>query len=99
MGHQIIKQPDGLFCVWSTVVDAIVVTDASARELEDMYAAEAAHRAAEQTRKIIDSLESGERPYYQFTMTYEEALEQHTERHGPLVDDSPTVDGSTTVLP
>lgn len=76
MGHQIIEQPDGKLCVFSTVVDALVIIDASAEELVDYYGREAAAKAREQAQKIIDKVTSGnaKSAYYQFTLTYDEAV-------------------------
>jgi hypothetical protein len=78
MGHQIIRQPDGLLAVFSSVVDDWVITDATADELVDWYAEEAAVKGRERTRKITDAVLAGEarKIYYQFTMTWDEAEEQ-----------------------
>jgi hypothetical protein len=82
MGHQIIRQPDGLLCVYSTIVGQIIVYDATPQELVDYYAQEAAERARRDTRKMIDAVLTGEQPYYQFTMTYDEAVADHLEHDG-----------------
>jgi len=77
MGYQIIKQPDGKFCVWSTYVDSIVITDATADELVEHFAEQAAEDSRRrQTRNLIAKVESGvpRAAYYQFQMTYEEAV-------------------------
>jgi hypothetical protein len=74
MPQQIIQQPDGRLAVFSTVVDAFIVLDATPDELIEYRAEEAAEKAREDTRREIDRVLSGEsRPYYQFTMTWEEA--------------------------
>jgi hypothetical protein len=83
MADQIIKQPNGKFCVFSTVVDDIVIEDAAGHELVEYYAHKAAEREAEAVNKILFALDRGEKPYYQFTMTYEEALAKKEFRHGP----------------
>lgn len=82
VGHQIIRQPDGLLAVFSTVVDDWVLTDATAAELEDYYAAKAADDARRRTREITDAVLAGEarKVYYQFTMTYDEAVAEIAER-------------------
>lgn len=82
MGHQIIQQPDGRFCVWSSYVDEIVITDATADELIEMYARDAAAETRERVGKIIDKVADGQarKAYYQFTMTYDEAVEASKER-------------------
>jgi hypothetical protein len=75
MGHQIIEQPDGKLCVFSTVVDGFVFTDATEVELLDYYAEQAASEARERIKKIIGYVREGrpEQAYYQFALTYEEA--------------------------
>lgn len=74
MGQQIIRQPDGRLAVFSSVVDGFVILDATPEELIEWRAEEAAKQARENTRAEIDRVLSGEpRPYYQFTLTWEEA--------------------------
>lgn len=76
MGHQIIQQPDGKLCVFSTVVDALVIIDASAEELLDYYAGDAAAQARQRAQRVIDKVMSGnaKSAYYQFTLSYDEAV-------------------------
>jgi hypothetical protein len=95
MGHQIIQQPDGKLCVWSTIVDALVVVDATPDELIEMYALKAAQEARERTRRIIDLVQSGQatKAYHQFTMTYDEAIEiagEEVHRSTPRTTDTAT---------
>ena len=82
MGHQVIKQPDGKLAVFSSVVDDWIITDATAQELEDHYAA-VAGKARAGTREITEAVLSGNarKIYYQFTMTYEEAGALRAYRH------------------
>lgn len=87
MAHQIIKQPDGLLCVWSTVVDGFVITDATGQGLADYYAGEAAAQARFRVAKIVNAVieDRAREVYYQFTLTYEQAqrLEQAREAGFP----------------
>ena len=73
MGRQIIRQPDGRYAVWSSVVDDFVMHDVTAQEIEDDFALEAAEEAREGVREVVRALKQGKRPYHQFTMTYDEA--------------------------
>ncbi len=83
MGHQIIKQPDGKLCVFSSFNDNIILADATAEELSDWYAERAARDARRETKRLTDMVLAGEkRPYFQFTMTYAEAVEKHREMGG-----------------
>ncbi len=83
MGHQIIKQPDGKLCVFSSISDEIILADATAEELADWYAERAAEDARRETKRLTDMVLAGEkRPYFQFTMTYDEAVEKHRKMGG-----------------
>lgn len=80
MGQQIIQQPDGRLAVFSSEVDAFVILDATPEELVEWRAENAADKAREETRAEIQKVLLGEpRPYYQFTMTWEQAVRMHQE--------------------
>jgi len=82
MGEQIIKQPNGLYCIWSSVVDDIILINATP---EDIINERIEVARQEITRSVIDTvtkLNNGERPYYQFTKTFEEAIECIKDIHG-----------------
>lgn len=81
MSEQIIRQPDGRLAVFSSVVEAFVVVDATPEEIIDYRAEEAALKARERTRAEIDRVLSGQpRPYHQFTLTWEEAARLDRQR-------------------
>lgn len=84
MGQQIIQQPDGRLCVFSTIVDQIVVADATAEELADYYAEQAAEDARRETKRLTEAVLSGDprSVYYQFVKTYGTAVELHREHGG-----------------
>jgi hypothetical protein len=65
MGQQIIRQPDGKLAVFSSVVDAFVVVDATPEEIIEWRAQEAAEQARERTRaELARVLDSGDpKPY------------------------------------
>lgn len=78
MGWQVIKQPDGKFGVFSSVVNDWVATDATADEVEELFAEEMGRDVARRLRDVrrkIALVDAGEarKAYYQFAMTYEEA--------------------------
>lgn len=82
MGNQIIKQPDGRYAVFSTSTETITVYDATEDELVEMFAEEAAERARRSVRDTIAKVNSDPRDaYFQFTMTWEEAL-RDDRKHG-----------------
>jgi inosine/xanthosine triphosphate pyrophosphatase family protein len=85
MGHQIIKQPDGLLAVW----------DATPGELEDWYADQAAAEARERTRRVLALIEENpRRAYYQFTLTFAEANEKSVAHDGPDLSEKLTGDAA-----
>lgn len=75
MGHQIIKQPNGLLSVFSSVTDSFILTEATPGELVGYYRERAAEEAERAVTKKIDLVLAG-RPgdaYHQFALTYEQA--------------------------
>lgn len=77
MGQQIIKQPDGRLAVFSSIVDAFIVVDATPEEILDWRAEEAAAKERERTQRELDAVlaDDPRRVYFQFTRTWEEASE------------------------
>lgn len=84
MGHQIIRQPDGKLCAFSTESDTIVLADATPKELADRFAQDAAREARSNTRRIAERVLSNQARsiYYQLTMAYAEAVEEHRRHEG-----------------
>ncbi len=86
MGHQIIKQPDGLLAVFSTVTDSWILYDATPGELVEYYAERAARDARRSAQETVGSVlaDDARSKYYQFTMTFDEANREHLARgHTP----------------
>lgn len=77
MGQQIIKQPDGKLAVFSSVVDAFIVVDATPEEILDWRAEQAAEDARRATQRELDAVlaDDPRRVYFQFARTWEEASE------------------------
>lgn len=86
MGQQIIKQPDGKLAVFSTVVDAFVVVDATPDELVEWRAEEAAEAARERTRRELEHVLNDEpsKAYRQFALTWEDATQRDQDHGGEL---------------
>ena len=86
MGQQIIKQPDGRLAVFSTVVDAFIIVDATPEEILDWRAEEAAAEARRTTQRQLDHVLAGqpERSYFQFAMSWDEAAAKDRENGGEL---------------
>jgi hypothetical protein len=89
MGHQVIKQPDGLYAIFSSFSDTWIVYDAPRQEVIDYYAEKAAREARESTARLLDDVDENPRKAYcQFAMTFAEANAK-SKAHGGEVLDGP----------
>jgi len=86
MGNRIIKQPDGKFAVWSTAVDASTMIDATPDEIVEEWLSDERARLTQRAEQITTALDADERPYHQFTESWEEALETYQDIHGESFD-------------
>lgn len=81
MGHQIIQQPDGKFCIFSTYIDQFVVQDKTASEIVEICVDYAADRERERVERIVNELSKGSKnPNFCSRTSYAEAFELH-EQH------------------
>ena len=81
MSHQIIKQPNGKYAIWSTIIDDFIYIDLTSEQWIKIQQEEVAKNIKINTMKIINKLKKGEKPYYQFTITYEEAIKKRNSIH------------------
>lgn len=86
MSWQIIAQPGGLFAVFSSITDTFVMYDATSNEVVAEFAERAAQEERVRVRKLLAHVEAGEphRAYYQFALTWEEALAADEEHGGEV---------------
>lgn len=82
MGRQIIQQPDGLYCVFSTIPDNVTHYDCTKEDIIEMHVQESRIEITEKMNEIFDKLEKGEKPYYQFTHSFDEMIKWVGEVHG-----------------
>ena len=82
MSNMIVKQPDGEFAIYSTIVDDFTFVDLSPRDIIDLWASRERKRLSESVTKIVAQLERGEKPYAQFTETFDEHVAFIRELHG-----------------
>lgn len=83
MGRQIVEQPDGKYAIWSSIVDDFVVVDCeNASEIIDVMVEDARRDIERNVLRVLAQLDSGEKPYHQFTNTFSECLERIREIHG-----------------
>jgi hypothetical protein len=79
MGHQIVKQPNGKLCLFSTERDEIVLADASPDDLRRHFDDLTLRNGRRETERLLGYVLAGEprKAYYQFTRTYEQVVETH----------------------
>lgn len=81
MGQQIVKQPNGKYAIFSSVVDAVIAMDCTREDLLEFWLDEERERLQRSIARYCDKLDAGEKPYAQFTVTWDEALAE-TKAHG-----------------
>ena len=82
MGHQIIQRPNGLYTVWSSVVDDFILINATPQDIVSDSLDRERERITERVNAVVSRLENNEKPYAQFTMTFGEAVKVIKKRHG-----------------
>lgn len=78
MSHITIKQPDGKWCIWSTVVDDFIVVDATREEIVE-YRLEGER---ERVERKLDEIEEQGGDWYVPPTSYEELVERRELVHG-----------------
>ncbi|MBJ7902797.1 hypothetical protein IF655_05740 [Streptomyces sp. DSM 110735] len=81
MGQRIIRQPDGRLVVFSSNTDSLIITDATAEEIVEWRAAEAAKEARRANRAELERVldPDNPRPYRQLMLTWEGGISPEQE--------------------
>lgn len=82
MGRQIVKQPNGKYCIFSSIVDNVTFYDMTPEDIIEQWVTESRDRIAKDVLETIGQLDRGESPYYQFGKTYTEMISFIKEVHG-----------------
>jgi exonuclease VII small subunit len=82
MGKQIIKQPNGKYCIFSSIVDNVTHYDMTVEEIIEEWVNDAKNDIIEKVKGIVSKLEKGEQPYYQSTKSYDDMIVLIKEIHG-----------------
>ena len=77
MGKQIIRQPDGRYSIWSSIVDALVMVDCTRDGVLGYFAAEAARDARNTVQGLLAQIDAGQRAYYQHTLSWEDVRKEY----------------------
>lgn len=95
MSNQIIRQSNGLYAVWSTCVDAIVMWNCTRQDMINEWTNQERERLTSSVNRKCDLLDQdrADEAYYQFAMSWELALRRHEELHGPLQSSTTSQDG------
>ena len=95
MGKQIVKQPNGKFALWSSVVDDFTVIDyENTQEIIDDFVEQYRAEIGAKVNAVVEALEKGEKPYYQFTMSFEECVARIKEVHGSNAESLAMINGN-----
>lgn len=81
MGRQIIKQPNGKYCIFSSIVDNVIMCNATEQDIIDFRVKEHTEKIAKEIKEIIADLDKGKKPYH-FAKSYTEMLETIEDIHG-----------------
>jgi len=81
MGRHIIKQPNGKYAIWSTLVDNFIITDSTKEEYIEFRIKEETERIKKDLKEIFEKIEKGER-YHYTVYQWEEALKVLEDVHG-----------------
>lgn len=82
MGLQIIMQNNFKFCVFNSITSTIDVWDCTPEEVVEFMVERERARITEDVEHKVQMLRRGERPYFQFTMTFTDAIDELRAHHG-----------------
>ncbi|MCK9435221.1 MAG: hypothetical protein M0R32_10505 [Candidatus Cloacimonetes bacterium] len=77
--RQIIKQPDGLYAEYSTIVDSFILTDCTKEEIIKNAEKEAADKARKDCEAVFTDIEKG----IDFSLRWDEAVKNHNKNCSP----------------
>jgi len=81
MSRQIIpERVKGKFAIFTTVTDSFAGRLLSVEHVRDWFRARAIDEADRSVKDIFEKIEQGKKPYYNFTLTIDEAEEADMER-------------------
>lgn len=81
MGYQIIQQPNDKLALFSSSSDMLCMVNATPQDLIDYFAESELVGITFRTNDICEMLANGEKPYYQFTQSWNHVLEKIRDLH------------------
>ena len=82
MANRIIKQPNGKYAIYSTIVDDFTLLDASPEDIINEWVERERTLITNKVKEIVRKLEEDKKPYFQFTKSFDETVEDIKEMHG-----------------
>jgi hypothetical protein len=82
MARRIIKQPNGLYAEWSTIVDDFVSFDCTPEDIIQDWIENEAKEIRKRVEQVVKELDEGGKPYFQFTDSFEDCIKRIKEVHG-----------------
>ncbi len=85
MAKQVIKQPNGKFAIFSSGTDTFHYTDLTEHQVVAHFVSRAADDARREILDILENVKNDQpnKVYYQFAMTWEDALRMDKENREP----------------
>jgi hypothetical protein len=82
MGMQIIKTPNGKYCLYSSIVENVTHYNLEQKDIIKILVKEITEQITKEVDRVILELSEGKKPYYQFTLSFEEMLKMIKILHG-----------------
>jgi len=82
MAEQIIKQPNGLYCIYSSTEENITYYNLTAKDIVKIKVKAYKKTLTKKINELVDKLDNGERPYYHQTMGVDAMITTINETHG-----------------
>lgn len=82
MARQIIKQPNGKYCIFAHIIDNVIIYDATKKEIIDFLIEESKVEITMQVNYEIGQLENRSLPHAPFNLSYEDMKERIKDVHG-----------------
>ncbi len=74
MSKQIIKQPNGKYCIFNSVVDNVTHFDCDNQKLIEIFVSENSDQIEKMVSDIVQKLDDCKLPYFQHSMNYEKMI-------------------------
>lgn len=82
MGRHIVKQPDGLYAVWSTYIDNFIAIDHTADQVTEFMGELAAQQARQEAQMALRNLNDSTTQPVRRMLTWQKALDRYNHTHG-----------------